>query len=186
MVFAGGVAGLADGYAQCGRIQCDLGNERGAPAGRGLNRPPQGLAVTDQLIEIRCTIWDLGYRPVTDRAAQGWHVDLLEEVAERGIRWRPTQLQAQRHGERGVVADGKPLQIPQALAATPDPEHGHQQQIPGWKPNPAPHLRIGDRPQITDQVEIGCGGSAFKHKEEAIPPTSTHADSPGKRARDRL
>jgi hypothetical protein len=33
--------------------------------------PPQGFAVTHQLIEIRCTIWDLGYRPVTDRGAQG-------------------------------------------------------------------------------------------------------------------
>ena len=186
VVFAGGVAGLADGHTQGGRIQRDLGNERGAPAGRGLDRTPQGLAVTHQLIEICCAAWDLSDRPVTDRAAQGWHVDLLEEVAERGIRWRPPQLHAQRLGERGVVADGKPLQIPQALAATQDPEHGHQQQIPGWKPNPAPHPRIGDRPQIANQVEIGCGVGAFKHKEEAIPPTSTHADSPGKRPWDRL
>ena len=35
-----------------------------------------------------------------------------------------------------VVADGKTLQIPQALAATQDFQHGHQQQIPGWKAKP--------------------------------------------------
>jgi hypothetical protein len=56
-----------------------------------------------------------------------------------------------------VVADGETLQIPQALAATQDPEHGQQQQIPGRKPNPAPHPRIRDRLLIGDQVEIGCG-----------------------------
>jgi hypothetical protein len=85
-----------------------------------------------------------------------------------------------------VVADGKTLQIPQALAAAENSQHGHQQQIPGWKPNPAPHPRILDRLQIADQVEISCGGGAFEHKEEAIPPTSTHADSPGENACDRL
>ena len=46
MVLAGGVASLADRYAQSGRIQRDLGNECGAPASRGLDRTPQGLAVT--------------------------------------------------------------------------------------------------------------------------------------------
>jgi hypothetical protein len=81
-----------------------------------------------------------------------------------------------------VVADGESLQIPQALASTQDSKHGHQQQIPSGKPNPAPHPRIGDRTQIADQVEIGCSGGAFKHKEGAIPPTSTHADSTDKRA----
>jgi hypothetical protein len=81
-----------------------------------------------------------------------------------------------------VVADGETLQISQALAAAQDSEHRHQQQVPSRKPNPAPHSRIWDRSQITDQVEIGCGRGAVGHKEEAIPPTSTHADSTGKDA----
>jgi hypothetical protein len=85
-----------------------------------------------------------------------------------------------------VVTDGKTLQIPQALAAAEDSEHRNQQQIPGRKPYPAPHSRIWDRPQKTDQIEIGCGGTAMKHREGAIPPTSTHADSPRKDAYDRL
>jgi hypothetical protein len=95
VVARGGVAGLADRYAQSGRIQSDLGNECGTAAGRGLNRSPQGLAITHQLIEIRCTTWDLRDRPVTDRSAQGFHVHLMEEVAEREIRWWSPQLQAQ-------------------------------------------------------------------------------------------
>ena len=37
VVFAGGVAGLADGHTEGSRIQRDLGNERGAPAGGGLD-----------------------------------------------------------------------------------------------------------------------------------------------------
>ena len=53
MVFAGGVAGLADRQTQSGRLQRDLGNERGSPTGGGLNGAPERLAVTHQLIEIR-------------------------------------------------------------------------------------------------------------------------------------
>jgi hypothetical protein len=56
----------------------------------------------------------------------------MEEVAERGIRWGPPQFKTKRLGERGVVTDGETLQIPQALATAQDPEHRHQQQIPGW------------------------------------------------------
>jgi hypothetical protein len=184
VVSTGSVAGLADDHTQGGRIQRDLGNERGTATGGWFDRTPQGFAVTHQLIEIRCATRDLGDCPVTDRRAQPRHVHLMEEVAERGIRWRPSQLQAECLSQRAVVAYGKALQIPQALAATQDPEHGHQQQIPGWKPNPAAHPRIGVRPQIADQIEIGCSGGAFRHKEGAIPPTSTHADMPSKRACD--
>ncbi len=85
-----------------------------------------------------------------------------------------------------MVADSKALQIPQALTAAQDSEHGHQQQEPGGKAHAAPHPRVWDRPQVADQVEIGCGGGAFEHKEEAIPPTSTHADITGKDACDGL
>jgi hypothetical protein len=186
VVFAGGVAGLADRHTERGRIQRDLGNERPATTGCGLNRASQGLAGTYQLIEIRCASWDLGDRPVTDRLAQRRHVHLVEEVTKRGIRWRPPQLHTQRLGEHGVVANAKALQISQALASTQDPEHGHQQQVPGGKAHAAPHPRAWNRPQVGDQVEIGCSGGAFQHKEGAIPPTSAHSDRPGKRPWDRL
>jgi hypothetical protein len=147
---------------------------------------PQGLAVTHQLIEIRCASGDLGDGPVTNCSAQRGHVHLLEEVAERGIRCRPTKLQAERLSEHGVVADGKAFEIPQALAAAQNSENSDQQQIPGRKPNPAPHPCIWDRPEVSDQVEIGCSGVGIGQKEEAIPPTSTHADRTHKRACDRL
>ncbi len=47
VIFATGVTGLADRQAEGGRIQRDLSNERGTAAGRGLDRPPQGLVSGD-------------------------------------------------------------------------------------------------------------------------------------------
>ena len=110
----------------------------------------------------------------------------MEEVAERGIRRRTPELDAQRFCKHGVVTDGESLQIPQALAATQDSQHRHQQQVPGWDANAPPHARVRDRLEVADQIEIGCSRNALEHREEAIPPTSTHADSPGKRPWDRL
>ena len=102
MVYAGGIAGiagLADGYAQCSGVQRDLSNERRPPTGGGLNGAPKRLAVTHQLIEISCPTRDLGDRPVTDFSTQGRHIHLAEEVAERAVRWRTPELDAQRLGE---------------------------------------------------------------------------------------
>lgn len=94
----------------------------------------------------------------------------------------PTRLKSQCLGEHTVVADCKPLQIPQALATTQNSQHRHQQQLPDWDayPYPAPHPRIRDRLQLADQVKIDCGRSAFSHKKGAIPPISAHADSHSK------
>ncbi len=186
MVFARGIAGLSDRHAKGGGVQRDLGNEgRTAAAGR-LNGAPQGLAVTHQLVEIRCAAWDLCNGPVTDRSAQFRHIHLQEEVAERGIRWRSPQIKAQRLGENDVVPAGKTFQIPQALAAAQDSEHGHQQQVPSWKPYSPPHPRVRDRLEVADQIEIGCGSSGFRHKAGASPLSSTHADSPDQSTCDTL
>jgi hypothetical protein len=88
VVAGGGVAGLTDRHAQGGGVEGDLGNERRATTGCGLNGTPQGLAITNQLIRISCSAWDLSNRPVTDRTKERCHADLVEEVAERGIRRR--------------------------------------------------------------------------------------------------
>jgi len=84
-----------------------------------------------------------------------------------------------------VVADGKACQIPQALAATEDSQHRHQQQIPGWDANAPPHARVRNRLEVADQIKIGCDRDALDHRKEAIPPTSTHADSHSKSTWDR-
>lgn len=76
VVLPGGVAGLADGHAQGGGVQRDLGNERRAATSCGLNRTPQGLAVTHQPIKIDCATWDLSDRPVADSVAQRSDVNL--------------------------------------------------------------------------------------------------------------
>ena len=85
-----------------------------------------------------------------------------------------------------MVADGKAFQIPQALAGAQDPEHRNQEQVPGRDANAPPHLGIRDRLEVADQIEIRCGRKTFEHREEAIPPTSTHTDSSGKKPWDRL
>lgn len=84
------------------------------------------------------------------------------------------------------MADGKALQILQALAAAQDPEHSHQQEVPGRNAHSTAHPSIRYCLEVADQVEIGCSRVAFEHREEAIPPTSTHADSTGKNACDGL
>ena len=126
LVLTSGVAGLTDRHAKGGGVRRDLGNERRPASGGGLDRAPQGLAVTHQLIEIRCTAWDLGDRQVTDGSTQGRHIHLVEEVAEGGIRRRTPEVVVQRLGEHGVMTDGESLQIPQALTATQDSQHRHQ------------------------------------------------------------
>ena len=98
MVFANGVAGLAvalrllrSSWPAPGQLntaspeQCRRSRPeaiRGSATGRGLNRAPQGLAITDQLVEIACPTWDLSNCPVPDCGAQGSHVNLPEEVTE--------------------------------------------------------------------------------------------------------
>ena len=98
MVFANGVAGLAvalrllrSSWPAPGQLntaspgQCRRSRPeaiRGSATGRGLNRAPQGLAITDQLVEIACPTWDLSNCPVPDCGAQGSHVNLPKEVAE--------------------------------------------------------------------------------------------------------
>ena len=64
----------------------------------------------------------------------------------------------------------------------------------GWKEGASnlltegapPHAGIRDRVEKAHQVEIDCGRGAFGHRQEAIPPTSIHANSPGNRTCDRL
>ena len=89
-------------------------------------------------------------------------------------------------GQHGVVTPGKAFQIAQASAFAQDAEHRHQQQIPGRDAYPSTHPSIRDRLEVADQIEIGCGSNTLEHGEETIPPTSTHAQSPGKTACDTL
>jgi hypothetical protein len=117
---------------------------------RVLDRAPQGLAVTDQLVEIGCATRDLGNCPITDGGAESGHDHLQEEIAERVVRGRSAEFKPQRLGQNAVVTDGKTLQVPQALATTEDAQHRHQQQIPGREPHPASHARDRIDPSFSD------------------------------------
>ena len=88
-----------------------------------------------------------------------------------------------------MVRDGKALPDPAGSGSDsgyPEPppinliDTGHRNA------HPAPNPRIWDCPEKADQIEIGCSGDAFEHKDETILPTSTHADSKDKRSCDGL
>ncbi len=61
---------------------------------------------------------------------------------------------------------------------------GQPQLLPGVKDHLGDKVRDAFRSLI--QVKLVCGRSAFEHKEEAIPPTSTLADTPDRGARGGL
>ena len=61
------------------------------------------------------------------------------------------------------MTPGKAFQITQALVFAQDPEHRHQQQVPGWDADTSTHAGIRDRLEVADQIEIGCGSNALGH-----------------------
>ena len=63
-------------------IKTEDHNECRATTGSGHDRAQQVLAVTHQLIKIRCTTWDLCHRPVANGSSESRQVNLAEEVAE--------------------------------------------------------------------------------------------------------
>lgn len=109
---------MRDRHARASGVQRYLGNECKSLAGGGLDRPTQGPAVTHQLIEINCNIWDLSDRLVPDGAANGGDGHLQEEVANRRIGRRPLEFDPQRLRQSTMVADAGSLQIPHAPAST--------------------------------------------------------------------
>ena len=163
MVLTGGVAGLSNRHSQGCGVQRHLGDRRGIVATGGLDRAEREFTITDQLIEIACPTWDLSDRPITDGSADGSDIHLQEEVAKGGIRRRASELNAKGLGQHSVVTPGKTLKIAEALALAQDPEHRHQQQVPGRNADTPPHPSIRDRLEVADQIEIGCGRNALEH-----------------------
>ncbi len=52
------------------------------PAGDGFDRSAHGFSIADKLIQITCTTWYLGDRPITDCRAERREIHLPEELAE--------------------------------------------------------------------------------------------------------
>ena len=66
---------------------------------------------------------NLGDRPVTDGSAESCNIHLAKEIPKSGIgRWT-SEFQSQRLGQHAVMAEGKTLQVPQALAAAYGAQH---------------------------------------------------------------
>ncbi len=186
VVLAGVIGGLGNRRPERLGVEGHLGNEGpAADLGRD-DRAPQGLAIAHQLIQTHCTTWDLGDHPDLQLPADFGHIHLQKQIAEGGISGRPPELKPQRLVQRSVMADGKALQIPQALAAAQDPEHRHQEQKPLGEAHPAAHPSLGDRLQKTDQVGRGIGRRGFWQRRDPFPPTKPNGRSPAELTCDGL
>ena len=75
------------------------------------------------------------------------------------------------------MAPGEALQITQALAVAQDPEHRHQQQIPGRDPDALPRAGIRDGLEKADQVENGCGSCGLQHRETMTAPIENDGET---------
>ena len=169
----GVVALLRQGDTKGTGIDGDLG-DKAVVAVSGLDRGAlEGLAITDQLIQSRCTTWDLADHPGLEYLAELLEMRLIEQVEERRIRGPALEVQAQRLVQRFPVPLGEGLQIPGAPAVTEDPEHRHQQQVPLRIAHPSPVAAIRDGLEEADQVgisaEINGRGSGLGHREGACP-----------------
>ena len=79
----------------------------------GLDRGAlEGLAITDQLIQSRCTTWDLADHPGLKYLPELLQMRLVEQVQERRIRGPALEVQAQRPVQCFPVPLGEDLQIP--------------------------------------------------------------------------
>lgn len=107
-------------------------------------------------------------------------------MAEAGIRWRPPELKPQRLVQCPVMADGKALQVPQALAANQDTKHCYQEQKSWKEVHPSPHPSIRDRLQEDDQVGRGIGRRWFWQRRDPFPPAKANGRSAPKRSCDAL
>ena len=78
----------------------------------GLDRGAcEGLAITDQLIQSRCTTWDLADHQGLQNLAELLQVSLVEWVEEGGICQPALGIQAGRLVQRLSVPLGEDLQI---------------------------------------------------------------------------
>jgi len=184
--FTGVVGGLGNGHTQGLGVERHLRNERTAATVGLDNRAAECLAVAHELIKTHRTTWDLGEHPPLQLPADLGHINLQEQIAEGGISGWPPELKTQRLVQRSVMAEGKALQIPQALAATQDPEDRHQEQKPLGEAHPTTHPSLWDRLQKADQVGRGISRRGFWQRRDPFPPTKPNARSNAKLACDRL
>jgi len=102
---------------------------------------------------------------------------------------RAADFDSKRLGQDAVNQAGKTLQILQTLqtlALSQDPEQGKKQKTQSLDADAPPDAGIRNRPEVADQTENDCGRDGLEHREDAIPPTSNHAPSPGKKGCTRL
>jgi len=109
--FMGVASLLCQGDTRRSGVNSDLSYEP-VVAVSGLDRGAfECLAITDQLIESRCTTRDLDVHPGLEHLAELLQVSFVEQVEEGGIRGTALEVQAQRLVQRLSVPLGEGLQI---------------------------------------------------------------------------
>jgi len=109
--FMGVVSLLRQGNTEGTGVDGDLSHEP-VVAVSSLNRGAfEGLAVTDQLIESRCSAWDLADHPGLEHLAELLEMRLVEQIEEGGICRPALEIQAQSLVQRFPVPFGEGLQI---------------------------------------------------------------------------
>lgn len=86
-----------------------------------------------------------------------------------------TELDAERLGEKSVCHRAKRLNRTGLLLRFRST--AHQQQVPSQNPLATPHLRIRNRLEEADQVEIGCDGIGFEHEQRMTKDIEPDDDS---------
>jgi len=107
----GVIALLRQGDTKSTGVDGDL-SDKAVIAVWGLDRGAfEGLAITDQLLQSRCTTWDLADQPGLEHLTELLQVRLVEQVEERRICRPALEVQAQRLVQRFPVPFGEGLQI---------------------------------------------------------------------------
>ena len=182
-----GVAGLGNRHAQALGVKAHLGDEmrcagvvlsNGAPQELP-NRFAQAGGYADQGIELfRHT--KLGRHPLPQQAFKAMHIQLRQQQAKGGIRWRLIEISAEEAVERLAMAFGESLHADQRALAAENRQDRHQQHPPLRKADAPAHPAVRQRLEKTDQIAcrsrlgggLGSQGAVAVTAQDTVSPAA--------------
>jgi hypothetical protein len=123
-----------------------LGNERCCGTRLLIDRAAQRLAVTYPVTYQGVDAVNQGgllAHPMEQQGLERHHIELQEQVTERGIRRWLADLKAENLLEQGQMALGEPLHADQGAMPTEDGQDRHQQHPPLRIAHPTAHPATG-------------------------------------------
>lgn len=150
-----GIGGLGNGHAQRLGLQTHLGNERRCGTRLLIDRAAQRLAIAHEKIDA-IRQGRLLTHPLEQQGLEGLHIELQEQVTERGIRRWLADLQAKNLIDQSQVAGGEPLHANQGALATQDGQDRHKKHPPLRIAHSSAHPAAGQGLQQGDQIGSGA------------------------------